>query len=197
MLTRWTSNIKNKDDLIRAVANDLKNTIPLTYLLQSSTTESMLSTAIVGLQMKFIENHLRVAAQLRLSGEKPDEKDREKRFLCDCLDPTSPDFSDNINIAYCKQFDNCLGCSRAVVYEEHLPNIIYRCFQYEQILRNSRDLYQAHYEAKHYRANEVIARFKLKADSGELVFSEAFNKATNAWEDPNTQLLPPLMHGNL
>jgi len=197
MLTRWTSKIKNKDDLIRAVANDLKNTIPLTYLLQSSTTESMLSTAIVGLQMKFIENHLRIAAQLKLSGEKPDEKDREKRFLCDCLDPTSPDFSENINIGYCKQFDNCLGCSRAVVYEEHLPNIIYRCFQYEQILRNDRDLYQAHYEAKHYRANEVISRFKLKADGGEYVFAEAFNNATNAWEDPNRQLLPPLMHGNL
>lgn len=197
MLTRWTSKIKNKDDLIRAVANDLKNTIPLTYLLQSSTTESMLSTAIVGLQMKFIESHLRVSAELKLNSEKTPKSKREKRFLCDCLDPTAPDFTENINISYCKQFDNCLGCSRAVVYEEHLKNIIYRCFQYEQLLRANRDLYQANYEAKHYRANEVISRFKLKADDGELIFAEAFNEATISWENPNSQLLPPLIHGNI
>lgn len=191
-LNRWMKDIKNTDDLVSAVANDLKNTIPLTYLLQSSTTEDMLSTSIVGLQMKFLETHLLIASEIKLNKEKPPEKGREKRFLCDCLDPSRPDYVANLDVTYCKSFDNCLGCSRGVVYEEHLPNIIYRGFQYEEILRGNRDLYQGQYEIKHHRANEVIEKFK-RSDNGKEVFLNAFKKAVDAWEDPDTFLLPPLL----
>ena len=195
MLQKWLKDIKNKDDLIKAVANDLQNTIPLTYLLQSSTTESMVSTAIVGLQMRFIEHHQMVAASLKLEGEQPDES-RIQRFLCDCLDPTKPDYADNLNISYCKNYDNCLGCSRAEVYEEHLPNVIYRCFQYEELLKINRDLYDAHYEIKHNRAKQVIETFQLKTSNGMKIHSNAFNNAFEAWQDPNNFLLPPIIHSN-
>lgn len=195
MLQKWLKDIKNKDDLIKAVANDLQNTIPLTYLLQSSTTESMVSTAIVGLQMRFIEHHQMVAASLKLDGEQPDES-RIQRFLCDCLDPTNPDYADNLNISYCKNYDNCLGCSRAEVYEEHLPNVIYRCFQYEELLKINRDLYDANYAIKHNRAKQVIYTFKLKTSNGMKIHSDAFNDAFEAWQDPDNFLLPPIIHSN-
>jgi len=195
MLQKWLKDIKNKDDLIKAVANDLQNTIPLTYLLQSSTTESMVSTAIVGLQMRFIEHHQMVAASLKLDGEQPDES-RIQRFLCDCLDPTNPDYADNLNISYCKNYDNCLGCSRAEVYEEHLPNVIYRCFQYEELLKINRDLYDANYAIKHNRAKQVIDTFKLKTSNGMKIHSDAFNDAFEAWQDTDNFLLPPIIHLN-
>ena len=195
MLNNWLENIRHKDDLIKAVANDLQNSIPLTYLLQSSSTETMLATAIVGLQQKFIDHHQIVAATLKVNGEKL-KQDRERRFLCDCIDPTNPDYANNLNIQFCKQFDNCLGCSKAEVYEEHLPNIIYRCFQYEEILNINRDLYDAHYVIKHERAKQVIDMFIEKASSGQKTHSNACNIAISAWEDPNKYLLPPLLHSN-
>ena len=195
MLQKWLKNIRNKDDLIKAVANDLQNTIPLTYLLQSSTTESMVATAIVGLQMKFIEHHQIVAAKLQTKGQSPKEN-RVQRFLCDCLDPYNPDYAEHLNINYCKQFDNCLGCSKAEVYEEHLPNIIYRCFQYEELLKINRDLYDANYVIKHNRAKQVIEKFTTKTSNGHKIHSTAFTDAFQAWEDPDNYLLPPLLHVN-
>lgn len=195
MLNNWLENIRHKDDLIKAVANDLQNSIPLTYLLQSSSTETMLATAIVGLQQKFIDHHQKVAASLKVNGEKP-KHDREQRFLCDCIDPTNPDYADNLNVQFCKQFDNCLGCSKAEVYEEHLPNIIYRCFQYEEILNISRDLYDAHFVIKHERAKQVIEMFIEKSSGGQKIHFNACNIAASAWEDPNKYLLPPLLHDN-
>jgi|TARA_B100001057_G_scaffold221817_1_gene222216 hypothetical protein len=195
MLLNWVSNIKDKDDLIRQVAADLQNSIPLVYLLQSSSAESMMATAIVGLQMRFVEHHLQVAANLKFN-ESPPKSKREKRFLCDCTDPSNPDFEDNLNVAFCKQYDNCLGCSRAEVYAEHIPNIIFRCFQYEEILQANRDLYDANYAVKHLRANQVLDTFKSKASHGNTIHADAFNKAYEAWQSPETYLLPPLIHIN-
>ncbi|WP_199526383.1 hypothetical protein [Pseudoalteromonas sp. bablab_jr004] len=195
MLLNWISNIKNKDDLIRQVAADLENFIPLVYLLQSSSAESMMATAIVGLQMRFVEHHLQVAANLKFN-ESPPKSKREKRFLCDCTDPSNPDYADNLNVDFCKQYDNCLGCSRAEVYAEHIPNIIFRCFQYEEILQASRDLYDANYAVKHLRANQVLDTFKSKTSHGNTIHADAFNKAYEAWQSPETYLLPPLIHIN-
>ena len=143
VLQQWMEKIKNKDDLVRAVAADLKNTIPLHYLLQSSSTEDMLSTAIVALQTKFIEHHQHIAVKMITTEKESEHKVKEPRFLCDCIDPVNPDYAENLNVSYCKQFDNCLGCSKAEVYREHLPRIIYRCFQYEDILRTNKNLYDA------------------------------------------------------
>lgn len=195
MLQKWLKKIRNKDDLIKAVANDLQNTIPLTYLLQSSTTESMIATAIVGLQMKFIEHHQIVSAKLKTNGQSP-KQDRIQRFLCDCLDPYNPDYAEHLNIKYCKQFDNCLGCSKAEVYEEHLQNIIYRCFQYEELLKINRDLYDANYALKHNRAKQVIETFISKKSNGHKIHNSAFTDAFQAWEDPDNYLLPPILHSN-
>ncbi|KGJ89610.1 hypothetical protein [Colwellia psychrerythraea] len=195
MLQKWMKKIKNKDDLIKAVAGDLQNTIPLTYLLQSSTVESMLTTAIVALQLKFIEHHQKVSVQIKIN-EKPSSGVRVKRFLCDCIDPENPDYAENLDVSYCKQFDNCLGCSKAEVYQEHLPYIIYRCFQYENILKLNRSLYDAAYALKHIRAKQVINSFILKASNGEKLHNASFEHALDAWEDPNNFLLPPLLHSN-
>lgn len=197
VLLEYLKDIDTKDDLIRAVAEDLRNTIPLTYLLQSSRTEGMLSTAIVGLQLKFIDHHLNIAAQLKISGEKPPKEGRITRYLCDCADPSQPDYADDLNVEYCKQFDMCLGCSKAIVYEEHLPNLIYRCFQYEQMLKASPALYSAHFEVKHNRAIQAVDRFKAKADNGKSIHAAAFKLATEEWNDPDRYLLPPLIHPNI
>tara|TARA_R110001583_G_scaffold188684_1_gene351046 strand:- start:24076 stop:26412 length:2337 start_codon:yes stop_codon:yes gene_type:complete len=196
VLLEYLDGIQNKDDLIKAIGEDLRNTIPLTYLLQSSKTETMLASAIVGLQVRFIDHHLELAAQIKLEGEKPTGK-REKRFFCDCSDPYTPDYAPDLHIEYCRQFDMCLGCSKAVIYEEHLPNIIYRCFQYEDILKRSRNLYMAHYETKHQRAKQALERFKAKAVSGEEKHAFAFKQAANAWGEPNLHFLPPLIHPNI
>jgi hypothetical protein len=196
VLLEYLDGIKNRDDLIKAIGEDLRNTIPLTYLLQSSKTETMLASAIVGLQMRFIDHHMNLAAQIKLQGEKPTGK-REKRFFCDCSDPYNPDYSADLHVEYCRQFDMCLGCSKAVVYEEHLPNIIYRCFQYEDALSRNRDLYMAQYETKHQRAIQAIERFKSKAVNGEAKHAVAFKQAASAWGDPNQHFLPPLIHPNI
>lgn len=193
ILIEYLEGINTKDDLIKAIGEDLRNTIPLTYLLQSSKTEGMLTSAIVGLQLKFIENYQKIAAQLKTNGETP-SGEREQRYLCDCSDPYNPDHNESYNTEYCNQFDMCLGCSRAVVYEEHIPRIIYRCFQYEQLLKNSPELYSSHYEVKHHLAREVIERFKSKSNNGQEKHSLAFNQAVRAWEDPETHLLPPIVH---
>lgn len=196
VLQQWMGKIKTKDDLVRAVAADLKNTIPLHYLLQSSSTEDMLSTAIVALQTKFIEHHQRIAVKMITSKRKSQVKAHEPRFLCDCIDPANPDYAENLNISYCKQFDNCLGCSKAEVYREHLPRIIYRCFQYEQILRANRELYYANYAIKHSRAQSVVDEFVAKISEGEKLRAKAVAEAAMAWNDPNNYLLPPLLHAN-
>ena len=118
-------------------------------------------------------------------------------FFCDCSDPTSPDYSPNLNVDYCTNFDMCLGCSRAVVYEEHLPNIIYRCFQYEDILRTSNALYKAHFEVKHIRAIQVIDRFTDRSSNGKKRHAKAFTIAQEAWASKSTYLLPPLILNNV
>lgn len=197
VLLEYLKDIHTKDDLIKAIAEDLRNTVPLTYLLQSSRTEGMLASAIVGLQLKFIDHHQNLAAQLKTDGEKPPKDGRIIRYLCDCTDPSKPDYADNLNVEYCKQFDMCLGCSRAVVYEEHLPNLIYRCFQYEQILKASSELYSAYYETKHNRAIQAIDRFKSKTDNGNSIHATAFKIASDSWNDPDCFLLPPLIHPNI
>jgi hypothetical protein len=197
VLLEYLKDIHTKDDLIKAVAEDLRNTVPLTYLLQSSRTEGMLASAIVGLQLKFIDHHQNLAAQLKIDGEKPPKKGRITRYLCDCTDPSQPDYADNLNVKYCKQFDMCLGCSKAVVYEEHLPNLIYRCFQYEQMLEASSELYSAYYETKHNRAIQALDRFKAKTDNGKIIHANAFKFANKAWNDPDIYLLPPLIHPNI
>ena len=197
VLLQYLEDVDTKDDLIKAVAEDLRNSIPLTYLLQSSRTESMLASAIIGLQMRFISEHQKLAAQLKLDGEIPDERNREKRFLCDCLDPSKPDYTPNLEVAYCRQYDSCLGCSRAAVFDEHIPNIIYRCFQYEQLLRESRDLYMAHYETKHEIAIEALERYKSKAENGQQKHADAFKIALSDWEDERVQRLPPLIHSRI
>jgi len=195
ILYKYLEKISNKDDLIRAVASDLKNSIPLVYLLQSSTAETMVASAIVGLQIKFIDHHLQVAANLKIN-EDCSTNAVEKRFLCDCIDPKNPDYADNLNVDYCKQFDNCLGCTKAEVYREHLPNIIYRCFQYEQVLKINKDLYDTTYSLRHHRAKQVLDTFVSKATNGRQLHSDSFEVASSAWEDPNTYLLPPLLHSN-
>lgn len=197
VLLEYLKDIDTKDDLIKAIAEDLRNTVPLTYLLQNSRTEGMLASAIVGLQLKFIDHHQNLAAQLKIDGEKPPKEGRITRYLCDCTDPSQPDYADNLNVEYCKQFDMCLGCSRAVVYEEHLPNLIYRCFQYEQILKASSELYSAYYETKHDRAIQAIERFKAKTDNGNSIHATAFKLASDSWRDPHCYLLPPLIHPNI
>jgi hypothetical protein len=197
VLQKWMKKITNKDDLVRAVAGDLKNTIPLHYLLQSSSTEDMLSTAIVALQMKFIEHHQRIAVTLVTNESASTERKSNKpRFLCECIDPHNPDYSENLNVSYCKEFDNCLGCSKAEIYREHLPRIIYRCFQYEEILRENRELYDAFYTLKHSRAKSVVDTFVSKISNGEKLLAEAVASAASAWDDPNNYLLPPLLHAN-
>ncbi|NRA80985.1 MAG: hypothetical protein HRU18_22500 [Pseudoalteromonas sp.] len=195
ILHKYLEKISNKDDLIRAVASDLKNSIPLVYLMQSSTAETMIASAIIGLQIKFIEHHLQVAATLKVN-EAKSINDAAKRFLCDCIDPRNPDYAENLNIDYCKQFDHCLGCSKAEVYREHLPNIIYRCFQYEQVLLLNKDLYDTAYALKHHLAKQVIETFVTKASDGQQLHEHAFEVASSAWDDPDTYLLPPLLHPN-
>ena len=198
VLIEYLDGIQDKDDLIKAVGEDLRNTIPLTYLLQSNKTETMLASAIVGLQMRFISHHLDLAVQIKLKGEKS-TGNREKRFFCDCSDPYNPDYAPDLDlhVEYCRQFDMCLGCSKAVIYEEHLPNIIYRCFQFEDALKQNRDLYVSHYEIKHQRAMQVLERFKLKAENGHAKHAKAFKQASNAWEEPDKHILPPLIHPNI
>lgn len=194
VLLKYMKDVHTKDDLVKAIAEDLRNTIPLTYLLQSSKTEGMLSSAIVGLQLKYVDHHRNLAAVLKVNNETPPSEHRHKRFLCDCSDPYNPDYEEDLNVEYCRQFDSCLGCSKATIYEEHLPNIIYRCFQYEQILASNSDLYYSYYEAKHQRALQAIQRFKDKADNGYKIHESALKKAVEVWSEPDAHLLPPLVH---
>ena len=195
ILYKYLEKISNKDDLIRAVASDLKNSIPLVYLLQSSTAETMVASAIVGLQIKFLDHHLQVAANLKVD-DHCSKNTVVKRFLCDCIDPKNPDYADNLNVDYCKQFDNCLGCTKAEIYREHIPNIIYRCFQYEEILKLNKDLYDTTYSLRHHRAKQVLDTFVSKASNGKQLHNDSFKVASTAWEDPKIYLLPPLMHSN-
>ena len=197
VLLQYMGDINTKDDLIKAVGEDLRNTIPLTYLLQSSRTETMLASAIVGLQLRFLEDHKNLAAEIKLKGEKPENGSRIKRYFCDCTDPYNPDYLPDLDTEYCKQFDMCLGCSKAVVYEEHIPNIIYRCFQYEKIIKDSPELYATYYEIKHQRARQALERFRTKSKHGESKHAEAVKIAVEAWENPAIHLLPPLIHQNI
>lgn len=195
-LLEHLSGISTPDDLIAAVGEDLRNTIPLTYLLQSSRTETMLANAITGLQLRFIGHHLEVAAQLKLTSETMPQN-ANGRYLCECTDPMNPEFIGSIESSYCRQFDSCLGCNKAVIYEEHIKNIIYRCFQYEDLLKRNRDLYSAHYELKHQMALEVLEKYKSTAPNGEEKHAMAFSSAMRIWEDKNIHLLPPIIHQNI
>jgi hypothetical protein len=185
--------INSADELIAALRTDMDHadfSTTMAYLMQTGHSSLVIDATIVALQTKLIDDGLDFAGEIKLGKRKPKEQ-RDERFLCDCADPSNPPH--DMNLAHCRKYHLCLGCSRSNVFREHLPAIIYHILDIEDEMVTDPELYKIAYEVRHHQAKDVIERFKLYSENGEEAVENAYQVATAAKVN-NTPLCLPMLN---
>lgn len=185
--------INSADELIVALRTDMDHadfSTTMAYLMQTGHSSLVIDATIVALQTKLIDDGLDFAGEIKFGKRKPKEQ-RDERFLCDCADPSNPPH--DINLAHCRKYHLCLGCSRANVFREHLPAIIYHILEIEDEMVAEPEVYKIAYEVRYHQAKDVIARFKLYSENGEEAVENAYQVATAAKVN-NTPLCLPMLN---
>lgn len=185
--------INSVDELITALRLDMDHadfSITFGYLMQSGHSSLVIDATLIAIQMKITDDRLKFSGHVN-SGDRDAAETRNERFLCDCSDPSNPPH--DTNLAHCRKFHLCLGCTRSEVFREHLPAIFYHLFDIEERMLTQPEVYKIAFEDKHMQAKDVIARFELYAEGGEVAVAKAFQIATTAKVN-NTALCPPMLN---
>lgn len=192
-LIQMLDNVKSGDELVlklrKALNHSNFDTTFFSYLLKSGAANLVLNTAIVALTSELLDKALTFKGTIKTNS---DEKVVSNEvFLCNCTDPSKP--THGLPIAgRCRKYDMCLGCERSEVYPEHLSNIFYRIFQYEEQRSKNINEFRAMSEDRLIIATKTIDRFREEHHQGEVLINEAYCTASHAYNN-GIKLIPPIL----
>jgi hypothetical protein len=186
--------VKSSDELIYKLKEALNHgefdTTLFSYLMKTGIGNQTLDAAIVTMTSDLLEKSLAFKGKILDDNQK--NEDATSVFLCDCSDPSSPSHSLQINNGHCRKYDMCLGCERAEVYSEHLPNICYRILQYDKIKEENNAMFRATMEDRYAIALDTLQKFKLQHHDGFRIVGEAYQLANKHFTN-NEPLLPSVL----
>lgn len=195
-LIKLLENVQSENELVERLADSLNHnsfdTTVFSYLFKSGMSNHVLDLAITTLTNDLLEKSLKFAGTI--ATEEPKEKSDKQtpRLICECLDPYRPTHNIPINTQYCKRFDLCLGCERAEVYEQHIPRIVYKILQYEEVMETNIDMYNISLADKHAIALDTLRQFADNHPKGREIVDDGYQYANKCWLE-GKQLLPKIL----